>query len=643
MKLRKEPDYFLVTEREGIGSQKLLFVDSQLPNQMDKWEVRTKIASCFRILDDELHKDEIKLSGKSYIFFVGPVALDKLSKTVLKDMSMWLTYGAYNLIVLTQDEGMSLDFIDHLESLHVRYEKWDVNGNEIVNYKMSCHELAKRVSLSKKLFVTYEGDPVMLPVVREYYTQILTTCERLRFIDVTAYNRMLRFHQSVEDYVLEKEDGIDDSYQNFNYLTAINACLTRYNSQMVSGFSPILEQETHAWSHSLLGMGMASHAINNIGDFFYDKVGNQHIAERFAQLLSKPYPYSKPLTRSSAKDPVFQNDHIAHEVLPPDIAQMPLLIFFSSRDGFRNQHNTLSIPLISLYGCNTPGWSLKTISHEASHLLVDSVLDYLFKGIQHEDFQHRLSEYSRPLYEPKTYMEAILQSFGTGLIALSIEEGNNYNGLRFKKAFESYRDEMKEIMTHAFDFLYFYHSNVREYIEEIWATWGELPRISASIPGYIMRSLCIIVLSAWDVENIETKAIELLRRELEALNKKAKPVFKNKYLQDAIDYIDSHKEDKDGRLGLISLLVRRKFLIKFVKGFLFSEDIHSVIAHESYALGTKAMKDSLDSFARLEIPNTPFNNPLTIAELYARSIKLSEAESCLIYYILSFNYVRDKS
>lgn len=156
MKLRKEPDYFLVTEREGIGSQKLLFIDSQLPNQMDKWEVRTKIASCFRILDDELHKDEIKLSGKSYIFFVGPVALDKLSKTVLKDMSMWLTYGAYNLIVLTQDEGMSFDFIDHLESLHVRYEKWDVNGNEIVNYKMSCHELAKRVSLSKKLFVTYE-------------------------------------------------------------------------------------------------------------------------------------------------------------------------------------------------------------------------------------------------------------------------------------------------------------------------------------------------------------------------------------------------------------------------------------------------------------------------------------------------------
>lgn len=643
MKLRKEPDYFLVTERESIGSQKLLFIDRQLPNQMDKWEVRTKIASCFRILDDDLHVGDINLSGKSYAFFVGPVAIDKLSKSILKDVSMWLTYGAYNLIVFTQDESKSIILGDYLESLAIRYEKWDISGNEIIDYRMFCHELAERVVLSKKLFATYEGDAVMLPVVREYYTQILTTCERLRFIDASVYNRMLRFHQSVEEYVLEKVPGTDDSYQNFNYLTAINACLTRYNSQMVSGFSPILEQETHAWSHSLLGMGMASHAINNIGDFFYDKVGNQHIAERFAQLLTKPYPYKKTLTRSSAKESVFRDEHIAHEILPAGIAQMPLLIFFSSRDGFRNQHNTLSIPLISLYGCNTPGWSLKTISHEASHLLVDSVLDYLFTGVQDDGWLQNLSEYSRPLYEPKTYEEAILQYFGAGLIALSIEEGNNYNGLRFKKAFESHRDEMKEIMTHAFDFLYFYHSNVKEYIEEIWATWGELPRISASIPGYIMRSLCIIVLRDWEVEDIETKAIEVLREQLEALNKKAKPVFKNKYLQDAIDYIDAHKDDKDGRLGLVSLLVRRKFLIKFVRGFLFSEDIHSVIAHESYALGTKAMKDSLDSFARLEIPSTPFNNPLTIAEFYARSSKLSEAESCLIYYILSFNYVRDKS
>ncbi len=47
MKLRKEPDYFLVTERESIGSQKLLFIDRQLPNQMDKWEVRTKIIFLF--------------------------------------------------------------------------------------------------------------------------------------------------------------------------------------------------------------------------------------------------------------------------------------------------------------------------------------------------------------------------------------------------------------------------------------------------------------------------------------------------------------------------------------------------------------------------------------------------------------------
>lgn len=641
MKLCKKPDYFLVTEYWSTESREMLFIDSQLSIQMKKWNVRTKIASCFRILGDGLHTDKIKLVGVSYVFFIGPVSIEKFNKSLLKDMSMWLTYGAYNLIILTQDEKKSIDLINYLESQRIRYEKWDVDNNEIIKYKISCRELVKRTTLSNKLFDNYKKDSVMLPVVREYYTQMHTACERLRYIDVASYNRMLRFHESVEEYVLDKADGKDDSYQNFNYLTSINACLTRYNSQMVSGFSPILKQETHAWSHSLLGMGMASIAINNLGDFFYDKVGNQHIAERFIQLLSKPYQYSKSLTMSAAKDAAFQDDHIGTEIVSP-IEQMPLLIFFSSRDGFRNQYNTLSIPLISLYGCNTPGWSLKTISHEASHILVDNVLDFLFKDIQQTDFQQKLSEYSYPTYKPKTYEEAILQLLGSGLLALSAEDGEEYDGPRLRNSFEYYRDEMKEIMTHAFDFLYFYHSNIRKYIEEIWVTWGELPRISASIPDYIMRSLCIIVLSAWDVENIETKAIELLKEELVKLTKNIVPVFKNQYLKDAIDYIDCHKEDKNGKLGLNSLLVRRKFLIKFVRGFLFSEDIHSIIAHEEYRLGSKAMKENINSFTKLEIPNIPFNNPLTITELYAQSTKISEAQSCLIYYILSFNYVRDR-
>lgn len=647
MKLRKEPDYFLVTEHENIKDQKFIYISPKLAEQMDKWGVRTKIASCFRIQDDELSNDEISLTPDIYLFFVGPIAIAKLSRPVLKGMAMWLTYGAYNLIVATYDIKQAENFSKYLDGQSIRYEKWKVNENQIIDYNISCHELEKRAPLSRSLFDKYASDPVMLPVVREYYMQILTTCERLRYIDKTAYKRMLRFHEAVNEYVQLSDgfsdDSSDDSFQNFNYLTSINACLTRYNSQMISGFSPILEQETHAWSHSLLGMGMASLAINNIGDFFYDKVGNQRIEEKFAQILSKKYTFAKSIVKSSAKDPVFDVDHIGDEVIVNGEIQMPLLIFFSSRDGFRNQYNTLSIPLISLYGCNTPGWSLKTISHEASHLLVDSVLDYLFKNLQDTDWQKKFCIISSPKYVPLTYDEAILQSFGAGLIALSIEEGVNYDAVRFKKAFETCRDEMKEIMTHAFDFLYFYQSNVKDYIEEIWATWGELPRISSSIPGYVMRSLCIIVLSDWKVKNIEEKAIDALREQLVMLLGKARPVFKNNYLQDAIDYIDKNREDREGIPGLISLLVRRKFLIKFVKGFLFSTKIHSAISHESYALGSKSLKESLESFGRLEISEAPFNNPLCIAERYSRSAKLSEAESCLIYYNLAFNYVRDKS
>mgnify|MGYP003623919383 FL=1 len=67
-------------------------------------------------------------------------------------------------------------------------------------------------------------------------------------------------------------------------------------------------------------------------------------------------------------------------------------------------------------------------------------------------------------------------------------------------------------MTHAFDFLYYYNSNLELYIEEIWSSWGELPNMESSIQEYITRCLCIIVLHDLDNFKIEDEAVGILKR-----------------------------------------------------------------------------------------------------------------------------------
>jgi hypothetical protein len=412
------------------------------------------------------------------------------------------------------------------------------------------------------------------------------------------------------------------------------------------GFSPLLDQDISVCGHSLFGVGLASLGVNNIGDYLYHKIGEQYIVARFIKLLERKYEGGVVLSSIPSNDDVFKKDYLADisigDLDESEKQRAPLLVFFSSRDGFRNQYNTLSIPLIALYGCNMPGWSLKTTSHEASHIFVDGMCDYLFRRIKDKRWWEEQSMRCRAksLDTCKTTIEdAIWQYFVTGIIDILVAEYGVVD-LKFD-AYDDflgkYYDEMKEIMTHAFDFLYFYNSDLVSYIEGIWLTWSVLPNVSDKIPVYVLRSLCIVALKNIEQPHIEDNAIDIFRKIIQNLERNRSEGFSKEQLKKALDYIDRNKHDIKHFEGIIFNLLRRRFLVQCVKTFFFSQSISAEIANENIPITDSKRKEIKKSNA----PQIPFSNPLKLTELSAVELNLSEAKSYKIYYDLAFNYVRD--
>lgn len=525
MKLEESPNYFYTHEISSTDTNrpvKTIHISKDFFEPVDEWCAKTKISPCFRVIDSILDTEEINFREESFLFFIGPLPLTKIDRALLEGARVWLGYGLYNIIISITSAARKEQLVLFLEGHSYRHEYWQLHGNIIDDdIKFFVKEKVPKQELSKKLLSTYVGEARMFTAIKGYYSQILTICERLRYIDKDSYLRMVAFHQSVEDYIDSNEynDPANDK-QNFNYISSINACLTRYNSQLNGGFSPLMEHQISVCGHSFFGVGMAGLGINNLGNYFYQKIGTQYIIPRFVKILETRYNKRDKLTEISVKDSFWKKDLL--KTIPiqslddDDKQQMQLLTYFSTRDGFRNQYNTLSVPLIALYGCNTAHWSLKTLSHEASHLIVNGIFDYIFRNKSNKFFEDliKVCKPSVPRKLVQTFEDAVIQLFGTGLIAIE----TMYNGNKqidadtIEKSLETRHHEMKEIMTHAFDFLYYYNSNLELYIEEIWSSWGELPNMESSIQEYITRCLCIIVLHDLDNFKIEDEAVGILKR-----------------------------------------------------------------------------------------------------------------------------------
>ena len=298
--------------------------------------------------------------------------------------------------------------------------------------------------------------------------------------------------------------------------------------------------------------------------------------------------------------------------------RLHLLTYFSGRDGFRATVISLSAPLELLQSCNSISWTLLTITHEISHILVDGVLAFLLPKPHTEADLNAAIELLVRGENCATLFEQMQQ-----LLCYSIWQIASPNATDWLEPqtlglhLEQHGQSLYEIVTHCFDFLYFYRADPAVYIPAVWASWSAIPNIENRVSEYIVRSLCALLTNHLRRENGVQVAIDQLLHLLE----NAEVDFPDaQYVPQAINELKSRRSDYTSALSI------RRPLALFARHFLYSH----TIAQQLLSPETTA------DFQPLRFTGDTVANPLRFIHDFSRDAAPSHLRSAWLLQQLAF-------
>jgi hypothetical protein len=261
----------------------------------------------------------------------------------------------------------------------------------------------------------------------------------------------------------------------------------------------------------LLGTAVPLIALWRIRSFFLHTLGEYRIPDRVAAFgkIKKNLP---ALPSGCFSPALWPRDWLeeAGEHLKKKAPLLRQVVYLSGRDGFKTTESTLSAPLSTVTSCNSERWSLLTISHEVSHTILHSVLGCLLPAREDTKEGKRTFEEAVELYRGKRKPDNLLLLLRQYLLramdgldavaefSLPITRPQNNSrsidsdGL--KDLIDRRLDEVEEMLVHAFDFIYFYGSDVRGYVTAIWKSWQSIPQLETKLHEYLLRTLSTVAI-----------------------------------------------------------------------------------------------------------------------------------------------------
>ena len=311
--------------------------------------------------------------------------------------------------------------------------------------------------------------------------------------------------------------------------------------------------------------------------------------------------------------------------------------YFSARDGWRGTSTTISAPLATINSCSSTRWSLITLTHEFSHIIISAILADLYPDFTDpsEIKSFRALWYNNKpgahLFEEiqRIILFSILEMNEAGHGITSAENYNHYlQHEELKILLRRWQPYIEETMVHVFDFLYFYGRDVERYIRGIWASWGTIPNVSSRIEDYVVRSISAVLSHHWrradDAEDLAKQEVT------SALQKLQESKLGGRYVEEALQLLDKKWDSH------IKRQVRaRRQLVKIVSTYLFSEEIASNIRGESEISGGTKDTEGYPLHPG-HIDERSIRNPLRFIEIYTKLAEPSIAHSVWMLYTLAF-------
>jgi hypothetical protein len=244
------------------------------------------------------------------------------------------------VVLFCPDSQTQRAAISEARRLGTNWERWTLRGDAVTKIKAGTY--IQGGSSAAPRIKPLERASAFKATAQEYLA-LMASAVALRHRYLPALTSHL---VSLDGWLREMLDATDiDPVTKQTQLVNVNATLSRQTSQAFAGTSPIPDHECHLWSHSLLGIGTASIALEGIIGFIAKIVQETRIVERIAALATLK-PVAEQPWSVSQNHSIWRADYLSAVTLgKPSGDDVRLVTCFSGRDGFRSTDLSICVPL----------------------------------------------------------------------------------------------------------------------------------------------------------------------------------------------------------------------------------------------------------------------------------------------------------
>jgi hypothetical protein len=603
---------------------------SSRESTFDSWNPQTRISPVFIVNSSEPYKNTLE-KNQFLLFLYNCRPADFIKEFGYNKVAVFLTYGLANLLCITENLESIDEIISWSNSKEQRFELWEIKDSLLINVRIS--ERRNKIESIKPLMIE---DPIIKVMYEEYLSTFLSLITEVDNYIPKYRNQFDLINEEINNILLNEKVIFEDKIE---FLVSVNAGLSRLLVQTFSGSSGVLHNYCPIGNHSLLGIGIANIALINLCEFFDTVIGKEYFPDRVSKMdrigIDDPnLLHYFDNDRIKIQD-AYKQEYINRVGIPKVDKSVPVLPFFSGRDGFKSGNRlNISVPLIVLSSCNCLNWNLLTLTHELSHLQIRGVLSYL----KPEDTL-QINRLNQIFTSPRDQIKNLFE-YGTYLLSLStifIDQTRSADfsiteviGKELSPNFSmKIITDIDETLTHIFDFLYFFDADVKKYLSSIWSSWITIPYIEERIEDYVVRTGTAILSNNLHEANREAYFHTELTSSFDALN----TILPHKYFEKAMSLLN----EGNSRDRIYNKIIARLPLILLARTLLYSTKVSGKINKELNIYSRHRETDGYKlKMGVFEIDDDKITNPISFLKEYSNEEQSSEKNSLWILYNLSF-------
>lgn len=539
--------------------------------------------------------------------------------------SAYMTHGLA-ACVLVLDAALSYqEALDKIASNHLMaYEVWPVHHGRVRRDSVNVWHRSGRGSELHQRTIGTDGLPAPIELEVQQFNAniaILASSAQDFFPEYDELTDWLLESVTHRVEAIRADIGAGESisslsarlHHDVSILVDVNSCLSMVISQTSGVVPPIFNSSYPVGAFSLVGIGSVARAAwkfyNQLATVFARADHVSRIRSAFATPGFDPAFYAKTIDFASWERA--SKHSVAHLSEADDRPGRKHLVYFSSRWGFHETLNSISLSWQSITACATRQWNILTLTHEFLHSHFRELVRTNLFDIRSNDglaaLCRRHNEMAAAAYRRHNGTTVgdsnagsfnFQDSFRTFLInqlnrcrqaeswangGLTEQENPELLIREVSPSEVSYLmqhqmpDMVEEFIVHMMDFQYFFDGDDGMYVSSLWHSWSLVPFVHKKLSHYILRSLLALA-STKPFADPKTAFVDALNRlsiQFESMDQENPESLTHKALHE-LKNVDSCQ--------VLWMHFSASFpLVPFARLFLIDGKLNSMLTTESWA------------------------------------------------------------